>query len=684
MGPSRHLRQSAAALLLHLPITVGACASDEYSAIPGTQPRVDFSDPRDLYAAPFPGEHLRLAGGRIGLAAFPNPGRVELVDRAREVIEASADGFGLTSAIHFSFTGPLDPARLPGVHESVEPASTVFLTAVTEDAPNFGRRHPIRVAFSIEPGPFGAPNLLSLLPVQGLPLRPRTLYAAVVLRALGDGGGAPLGVPDTIARLLGGIRPEGLTEQAFLRWRQAIEALAELGAPLDGISGLTVFETGDPAASMTALFERAEEEPRLRGPFEPAEVFEEYCVFTSTVTVPDYQSGEPPFSSEGGEILWDPTGRPIVQREADARIVLTIPRTAMPARGYPAAVFIRTGGGGDRPLVDRGVHAENHGPSIAPGAGPALHFARAGFAGVSLDGPHGGLRNPTGADEQFLVFNVFNPVALRDNLRESALELAKLPDLLATVELDLSTCPGAGAPRAPGRLDPESLAIMGHSMGATIAPLTLAVQPAYRAVILSGAGGSWIENIVHKESPLVVRDLARVVLGYEEEGRTLGEHDPALSLVQWAGESADPPIYGAAILPGPAGSPPRHVLMFQGIVDTYILPPIANATTLALGLDLAAPAREGSLPELLGLAGRSVRPLPITQNLPRSGEAPATGAVVQHEEDGIEDGHEVVFQRAAPKRQYRCFLETLRAGAPRIVAGLDGVSPTEEERAPCP
>ncbi len=37
----------------------------------------------------------------------------------------------------------------------------------------------------------------------------------------------------------------------------------------------------------------------------------------------------------------------------------------------------------------------------------------------------------------------------------------------------------------------------------------------------------------------------------------------------------------------------------------------------------------------------------------------STRVVVQHPEDGIEDGHEVVFQTEAPKRQYRCLLASL-------------------------
>ena len=48
----------------------------------------------------------------------------------------------------------------------------------------------------------------------------------------------------------------------------------------------------------------------------------------------------------------------------------------------------------------------------------------------------------------------------------------------------------------------------------------------------------------------------------------------------------------------------------------------------------------------------------------------------QHAEDAIEDGHEVMYQTEAPKHQYRCFLDTLKSGAPIV---LDAAP----EDAPC-
>ena len=370
----------------------------------------------------------------------------------------------------------------------------------------------------------------------------------------------------------------------------------------------------------------------------------------------------------------------MLQQLEQASLVVTIPRREMPAAGYPATVFIRTGGGGLRPLVDRGVHAVAHGENTAPGEGPALHFARAGFAGISVDGPHGGLRNVSNGDEQFLTFNVFNPPALRDNIRQSALEIILLAHMAGDWMLDVTDCEGARTSTGGTtvHLDEGILATMGHSMGASIAPLVVALEPRYRAMLLSGAGASWIENVLYKEQPLVVKPMLELLFGYTSEGITLTPTDPTLTIVQWAAEDADAQVYARNIVHEPvAGEQPRHVLMMQGIVDHYILPNIANALSASLGLDLAGSVLDATHPELttqtpaaltLGMVGRGQIALPASANVTVNGMT-STAVVLQYAEDGIEDGHEAVFQTETPKHQYRCFLEGLARGSPSVPVG---------------
>jgi hypothetical protein len=198
-------------------------------------------------------------------------------------------------------------------------------------------------------------------------------------------------------------------------------------------------------------------------------------------------------------------------------------------------------------------------------------------------------------------------------------------------------------------------------------------------MIIDGAGGSWIENIMWKQKPTPVYP---VIAAFLHEGDMRGD-DPVLSLSQWGLEPADPQVYTAKFT-----ARGGHVLMVQGIVDDYILPRIANATSLSFGLDLAGteldleadPRLADELPvgPLLPYTGRAAIALPAMTNVMLADGRTATAVVTQHPEDGIEDGHEVLFQTDIPKHEYQCFLASwLATGTP--------VVPIDATRdAPCP
>ena len=629
-------------------VLLASCAEGT-DPLPGVAPQMRFADRDAFYASPFPSDHRRTDTG-IEMAAFPNPNRIEFITQIRRLARDN-QGFGLSSAVFFSLDGAAE-VRASDLFDSVGSGAVAFVA----EAANPTDRVPVDVFFDADGGPFGAPNLVSLLPLQGTPLKPNTAYVAVLMRqALSDAGGGPLGVSLQMRQLIKGVRPDGLSEVVFEAYREALEALEATGVDVDSIAGLAVFTTGDPTEQMVRLTQTviARERPTPEQ-VRLTEVFDDYCVFTGTIDMPVFQRGDPPYSEQGGE--WVIERDELVRQSYEtANIVFTLPRAPMPAAGFPTVLFVRTGGGGDRPLVDRGVRPAAGADPIETGSGPAADISRAGFAAISVDGPHGGRRNVTRADEQFLVINFFNPTALRDNIRQSALELALMTSRVGDLTVTATSCPGLSMSTQVAKFDSSKVAIMGHSMGATIAPLTLAAQPALGAIILSGAGGSWIENVIFKQSPIVVRPVAELLIEYEGQGRMLTRQDPVLSVLQWAGEAADPPVYARRN----AGQ--RHVLMFQGIVDTYILPPIANALSLSYGLDLGGDALEPSLEPLLSLVDRARVDLPVRAN------RGVTGVVVQHQQDRIEDGHEVMFQTEAPKRQYRCFLSSWLDGDPVVV-----------------
>ena len=618
----------------------------------------------NFYDAPFPSEDLRKSDGHIDMSRFPAQDTALIVQQAAQLIGDDARGFSSTAGVFFSATAALDPASLPDVQTSTTDAASVYLIDADETSPTFKKKIPVAVSFEDDGGPFGAAHQITVLPYQGVPLRAKTRYAAVITNAVHDAMGRSLVASSQMKAILAGQAP----------FSEMTPALAAIG-DASNVVGLAVYRTDDPLAGMKAVVDDvlSRPMPQPKAPLAPNEVFTDYCVYSATIDMPDYQTGTPPYSTpkDGGAWTFDAQGKPIFQSFQTAGVVVTVPRAPMPANGFPTVVFSRTGAGGARPLVDRGVQ-DAQGNSVT-GTGPAQELARAGFAAISIDGPLEGLRNPTNDpnQEDFLIFNIANPGAIRDNIRQSAVELVLTAHILDTLTVDASACPTVA--NASVKFDVAKLALMGHSMGATISPLSAAFEPRFGASVFSGCGGSFIENVLYKEKPVLIRPLAEVLVGYPSLGMHFTEGDAALSLVQWAAESADPPTYGPRIQSGGA---PHSILMFQGIVDHYIMPPMANTSTLSFGLDLAGSELDSQTPEiadftpitkLLPLSQRSAIALPAQSNVAPN----ITGVVVQWPSDGIEDGHEIMFQRQEPKYEYRCFLASYaKGGAPIVPQGV--------------
>lgn len=562
-----------------------------------------------LYDGPWPSVRDLRPDGTADLARFAGGTNAPL----RRQVARSLDGvrgFGRTAGVFFPLEGALDPDSLPSVDDAPD-ESSVFLVALDS-----GERAVVDVRFVDDAGPFGGTNLLAILPFPGLPLRADTEYAAVVTTGVSDALGAPL--------------PLAVLGPADAR------ALEGAGVELGSVAMFTRYRTGDPTrVLLDAADDVAVRFPlALDGPPELVEVHDGYCVFGATMQVPVFQEGEPPYLEEGGRWVFDADGALVRQRTALSRVVLTVPRDDGEAP-RTAAVFVRAGGGGDRPLVDRGPR-DAEGDSV-PGTGIAAQLAEAGVVGASFDGPLGGARNRGGWDEQVVLFNLLNAASLRDNIRQSALEHALFAHLVERLEFNTAACPGAAlvTRMAPGPV------LIAHSNGATIAPLAAAAQPRYRALVLSGAGSSWIRQVVHKESPVPLRPIVSLLFGYGPHRETF-EHDPMLSLMAWAGEPADPLLYAPLLRD-------RDRLVFQGVLDTYIPPPIANPTALALGLTVEGDALDVGA-ERTVLRDLALAPPP---------EDPLVHALVQLPEDGIEDGHEVFFQQPEARARLVRFLRGL-------------------------
>ena len=679
----------------------------------------------DFYDSPFPDENRRTPGtSKINMRNYAHESQAGGVStgivtdaltqvRNQPLFEV---GFGTTTGVFFKFDGsigtPMLPsnvsgpsARLsspPDLHASVmvdgtgTPTSTVFLINVQPGSPDYLKLYPIVAGYDdqADRGSWGnvrgsgTDHMLALVPLQGVPLLPNTVYAAVVTKFVGAAsqpqllsdllnyGKCPIGMsllappkwsggPPSTALDGGDINhgspaqhdsPCGLFRAAVNTLRTGMGPAFSTMFPGSGYIGnaaffnskvvaLDVFRTGDPTAGFKSVVADAVGAPRLPAlmspffldtdpndslpGFETLGIFNDYCLYSSTVTMPVYQNGTPPYhvdqyiGSGRGEGSWIfnaadmPvfTGPDMPSMVSNIKIVVTIPRAPMPPGGFPLVVFERGGGGTEVPLHSRGVVTDSPGlQHPAPGTGPAQNFARAGYAAVEVDNPLGGSRRNgwSFADEDGDIFTIWNLAAMRDNIRQSAFELVmtgyalKAGLLTSQGGMDIHACPTSPGITVNSTntvtsavFNTAQLALMGHSVGSTILPLALSyldpatATPMFARAILSGAGGSYMANALYKQAPrqnvfsgsnnLAFREALEAESALRQAVNS--ETNAAVNLLQWIGEPADPPTYNLATAPRLVAQQ-QSVLMIQGVIDHYMEPPIANAVSLSLKLGL--------------------------------------------------------------------------------------------------
>src|SRR5690606_34857453 len=111
-------------------------------------------------------------------------------------------------------------------------------------------------------------------------------------------------------------------------------------------------------------------------------------------------------------------------------------------------------------------------------------------------GPFSPTRLGALAADGYLAYNFLNPVALRDNFAQMVLEQVQFLRALLALRIDPALCPQSDASAAPDgaiRFDPARLVVGGQSLGSYLSGMLGALLPDWQGVILSGAGGSWVE-----------------------------------------------------------------------------------------------------------------------------------------------------------------------------------------------
>jgi len=406
-----------------------------------------------------------------------------------------------------------------------------------------------------------------------------------------------------------------------------------------------------------------------------------YCELEAQITYPQFQGGLPPYDTDG-LFHAGADGLPTKTREETAPVTISMPKSPMPAGGYPLVVYFHGTGGVSDAIADRGVwHYETDKAKCPGGAldtwngktgcntkglGPAYVVAehQIGMAAAAM--PVNPQRFPAGANKDLPeYFNINNVASLRDIFRQGVIEQRLLVDALRRLEVApsaVAACTGMSLPAGETafHFKKDQLFVQGQSMGAMYANLVSATDERVQATVATGAGGFWTYFILQTTFIDKLPAKLGLILGLPA-GYTYMH--PTLALSQAALEPADPMTHMPRLAKNPLPwHPSRPVYQPVGKGDSYFPTTVQDASALAYGHAQAGNVVWPTMQDLLGLGGLGgVLPFPVSEDVTGPNGAKSTGVVVQYEGDGIYDPHAIYTQLDAVKYQYGCFYASLLA-----------------------
>ena len=590
-----------------------------------------------FFDRPWPSDTRLTSSGHPNMMGFmPRSG---IVGQYLDTIQEEQEGFGTMGAVYFRFGADVDVASLPSsLAGSVAADASVQLIALDEGVPEAAVHHPFVAVWEPRRTVFWPGRTLAIRPADGMPLLPGTTYAAVVTTRVRPSNFASF-ARDTDFTAILNSDARVMSERAVLG--PALARLNTLGVSTESILNLAVFTTQDPTAMMAQV---RDDIVALPAPEIPTAMWRRttmaptYVVSEGFYTAPNFQAGTSPFTNEGGSILFDAEGHAIPQGTFQQRFALSVPTSAMPPEGYPIILYGHGTGGDYRSFIDDDT---------------AELFAGVGIAVMGIDALFHGTRNPMPMQAPDLVFfNIVNPLTARFNPIEAALDHVTQGRVAETMVV-----PEALYGREV-RFNTSEIYYLGHSQGALVGPLYVAVDDTPRAAFFS-AGGSMIgHTLLDKTEPIDIPNIVRALLGFRGgaeafaiEGFTL-EH-PMITVLQGWIDPADPGNYAPLIAQRPrVGFAPRSVIATEGLRDGYVSPRAMEALAVALGVPIAEPvAREVPGLTFLGLTPRSGA---ITGNLAEG----RTGALLQF----ATQGHFAFFNVPAARTRASGFFASLRGG----------------------
>lgn len=682
----RSLRTLALLLTLSMVACDGTPSETETTPTPkGTVTLFDLNADLTVsfFDMPMPSDLRVTDTGAPDYTGFPNPNELSLIEGIRHVA-MDRKGFPTVPVAYFRFTSPM-PALDPESVVAADKTSPFLLIDVDPDSDERGRLFPT-VALNLEVDNYTPENMIGVAARPGFVLKPSRKYAFVVQRSLNDAEGKKLDVADELEALAAGKTPEGaLGSQATTVYQPLWETLDTLGVARTDVAAATVFTTGDVVKSTFEISEAVKKNFTVQITdlaLDPDDgiTHERFCELKGKVVYPQFQTGTPPFDTEG-LILTDDAGVPIKQRDEEAPIAIAIPKMPMPAGGYPMVIYFHGSGGLSDQFIDRGkIYTPDGTPE--KGKGPAHELAYHGFASAGSALPVNPERLPGAAETEYLNLN--NLAAMRDTFRQGVIEQRLFLEALRKLKISpdlLTGCTGISLPAGETEyyFSDKDLFAQGQSMGGMYTNMIGSTEPRIRAVVPTGAGGFWTYFIT--KTSLIPDVASKIGVLLLQTMVPLTFLHPAMHISQTALEPADPMVYMPRLGRRPlSGHPVRPIYEPVGEGDSYFPTVLYDAIVLAYGHPMVGdevwPTMQPAL-KLDGLDG--ILDYPVENNKASELDGtPYTGAVVQYEGDGIYDPHGIYGQLDEVKYQYGCFFSTfLKTGKAKILAPKPLGSPCE-------
>lgn len=589
-----------------------------------------------FYRTPWPSDARLTAEGTPDMTGF---GRSRTLRQATAEIEARVRGFATMPVVYFALDAPVTEAAIPQNLDALSPESAIQLIDLSEEG--CGARLPLEISFAAEGDELRDANMLQVANAIGTVLTPGRPYGAVILRSFGAPDGRSTRRPDAFDRALRDASGGDALSASLEPLRRC---LPSAGLSLDDVAVATVFTPQDPVREMQTLRDFVMDESALEtrplGAWRRSESYSRrrlsLVTHVGTVQMPIFQEGETPYMMEGGGLVFDDAGRPVVQRweEVDIAVAHAV---LDPEPSGPRPVLIFMDGTGWTPwghIGDNWIQDALAAGFVVASFMPQFHGGRAGFMG----------------DTSVTTFNLPNPAAVRSNFRQEAAEISYFIRLIRE-----RIAGQAGLPE----LDGEAMVYGGHSQGALCGSIVAAVEDQLRAYVFNGLSSYLTFTILYR---MDLADFQAVVrLLYQYNG-TLDRWSPLLQVMQLGAEVVDPHNYVRRWHGWPAHPGGNHVFVVNGYTDVTTTPRGMEHLTMAADMPPIAPP--GWEVDPVGVWDGVPVPLPIMGNETASSGAPLTLATYLH----ATHGHGTIYRVPLTRELATTFWSTSLSGVPVLAS----------------